>query len=54
VKNGSNVLGTTPWAGDLPALHDVELEVSAPGFQAVRKVLPAGDAKALEVSLKRR
>lgn len=54
VKYGANVLGTTPWAGDLPALTDVELEVSAPGFQAMKKVLPAGQTTPIEVSLKRR
>lgn len=54
VKYGSKVLGTTPWAGDLPALHDVELEVSAPGYHPARKTLPAGDVQPIDVSLKKR
>ena len=54
VRYGGKVLGTTPWAGDLPALNEVELEISAPGFQPVRKMLPVGDTRPVEVSLKKR
>ncbi|MDP1821736.1 MAG: protein kinase [Archangium sp.] len=54
VKYGETVLGKTPWAGDLPALHAVELEVSAPGFQAVKRTLQPGELAPVEVSLKKR
>ena len=54
VKYGETVLGKTPWAGDLPALHAVELEVSAPGFQAVKRTLLPGELAPVEVSLKKR
>lgn len=54
VKYGETVLGKTPWAGDLPALHAVELEVSAPGFQAVKHTLLPGELAPVEVNLKKR
>jgi hypothetical protein len=53
VKYGDRVLGTTPWAGDLPSGHEVELEVSAPGFQPVKRTLAAESLAPLNVTLKR-
>ena len=54
VKYGETVLGTTPWGGDLPSLHEVELELSAPGFQTAKRTLAAGGSTSLDVSLKKR
>ena len=51
VKQGSLLLGSTPWAGDLPA-SQVELTVDAPGYQAQKRVL-AREATSLHVVLKR-
>jgi hypothetical protein len=53
VMYGETVLGKTPWAGDLPAQHEVELVVSAPGFQAVKRTLLPGELAPVEVSLKK-
>jgi hypothetical protein len=53
VKFGQTVLGTTPWAGDLPSEQAVELEVSAPGFHSAKRTLPPGETKSLDVTLKR-
>lgn len=53
VKFGQTVLGTTPWAGDLPSQQAVELEVSAPGFQPAKRTLAPGDTASLDVTLKR-
>jgi serine/threonine-protein kinase len=53
VKYGTQVLGTTPWAGDLPASHEVVLEVSAPGFQTSRQTLAPGEVAPIAVTLKR-
>jgi serine/threonine-protein kinase len=52
VKQGSIVLGQTPWAGDVSA-NEVELSVDAPGYDAQRRTLPSGESS-LHVVLKRK
>jgi len=54
VKQGTVVLGQTPWAGDLPLEQAVELEVSAPGFAPQRRSLAPGELAPVDVQLKRR
>lgn len=53
VKFGTQVLGVTPWAGDLPSGQDVVLDVSAPGFQTSKQTLAVGSATTVSVTLKR-
>lgn len=51
VRNGSLVLGETPWAGDLPRDVAIELELSAPGRRTVKHLLPPGEERVVDVKL---